>query len=500
MSTSPADIELLMMQKLKLIETFSPSETCNIEDPDDPDNIEKCATQFDHVFYRNMWYARTDIATDGIVNEAVLPDKTVVKRAVYKIDNLNYDILSDSQIIVNFPSVKIKEKFRKDSQDARIAWTPNPLINFLINVQLQAGDTNIIDPFDTVWLMQHLMWNTEPGELPIVNDSIGNRPVMLEWSDNIPSQTCYHKLPFGYSYSTMSALPLYLFNKEIGLTKVITYHRNPIEKLLMMKITDDGVNWTNVSATSEILETGEFLPPTIEMSYHKLLAIEKAKNIDADAVVIPMHSVVSFTGKNRMILGKADAIPITTLHPLLGLFAVARNLESEKINHRSNFTTSTAVGSPGDGEYPITQFNMYYDNVLKFSKTSDSMRSNKMLSHFKNVPLIKGYLAYPYATRPFDIKYMVGPTIHPDLKAVSMLQYGENRSELSNNGSGSNFDDSDDTSLIKKLLAKSKTPSVVEKSDVNYDNTEYQTEIRALIFRDLIFEKDANGLRLFSMN
>jgi hypothetical protein len=489
-TTSPSDIEFLRMQKLGLMKTFSPSEICNVDDPP-----EECATQFDHDFYRCMWYSRTDIITDGTIVDAVLPDKTIVKRASYKIDHINHDILSRAQIICNFQSARVKDKYRKDSQDAMIAWTPNPLINFIINVELKAGDTTVIDPFDNIWLMQHIMWNTKPGELDIINDSIGNRPVMLNWSDNIPAQTCYYDLPFGYTYSSGSALPLYLFNSEISLHKVVTYHRNPIEKLLMMKITDDGTNWTYVPAALEMLEVSEFLPPTIEMSYHKLLPEEKETNKELDSIVIPMHTVLPFTGTNKMVLGKGDNIPITTLHPLLGVFTVARNLESEKINRRSNFTTSIN----GDGDYPITQFNMYYDTVLKFSKTSDSMRSNRMLAHYNNVPLVKGYLTYPYATRPFDTRYMVGPTLHPEFKASLLNQYGE--LVKAESSSSSSYDDADGTGLIRKLLAKSKAPVLVEKSqDVKYDSSEYQTEVRALVFRDLIFTKGPNGVRLFTMN
>lgn len=488
--STPSEIEFIRMQKLGLMKTFSPSETCNVDE-----EAEKCASQFNHDFYRCLWYSRTDIVTDATIVDAVLPDKTIVKRASYKIDNKNYDILSKAQIICNFQAVRIKEKYRKDSQDAQIAWTPNPLINFIIDVQLKAGDTMVVDAFDNIWLMQHIMWNTPPGELPIINDSIGNRPCMLEWSDNIPAQTCYYDVPFGYTYSSASALPLYLFNGEISLHKVVTYHRNPIEKLLMMKITDDGNSWTYVPAVPEMLEVSEFLPPTIEMSYHKLLPDEKEENKKLDSIVIPMHSVVSFAGTNKMVLGKGDTIPITTLHPLLGIFAVARNLESEKINRRSNFTTSI----DGNGEYPITLMNMYYDTVLKFSKSADSMRSNRMLAHFNNVPLTKGYLAYPYATRPFDTRYMVGPTIHPDFKASMLLQYGETAKIES---SSSSYDDSDGTGLIKKLLAKSKTPVLVEQH-VNHDvntNYEYQTEIRALIYRDLIFSRGDDGVRLFNIN
>lgn len=490
MTTSPSDFEYIMMQKLGLMKTFLPSELCSTDE-----QPEQCATQFDHEFYRCLWYSRSDVVVDAtVINDAVLPDKTIAKRAVYKIDNINYDILSESQIIVPFQSVKIKDKFRKDSQDAKIAWTPNPLINYIINVQLQAGDTTVIDPFDNIWLMQHLMWNTPPGELAIVNDSIGNRASMLEWSDSIPAQTCYHKLPFGYSYSSASALPLYLFNSQINLTKVITYHRNPVEKLLMMKITDDGANWTHVAAVSEMLEVSEFLPPTIEMVYHKLSPDEKEKNRELEGLVIPMHSVVSFSGKNLMRTGRSDSIPITTLHPLLGLFAVARNLESEKINRRSNFTTSL----DGNGGYPISQFGMNYDKIVKFNKTADSMRSNKMLSHFKNVPLTSGYLAYPYSMKPFDTRYMVGPTIHQDFKAECILQYGEN---VKADSSSSNVEDADDISLIRKLLAKSKEVIVSEgKQDVKYDSFEYQTEIRGLIFRDLIFTKGRDDVRLFSIN
>lgn len=494
--SSASDIEFHRMQKLGSMKTFVPSEVCEFDEQGNP-IPEQCATQFDHDFYRCLWYSRTDVVTDATINDAVLPDKTIVRRAIYKIDSTNFDILSKAQIIVNFQAVKVKDKFRRDSQDAKIAWTPNPLINFVIEVVLRAGDTTVIDPFDNIWLMQHMMWNTPPGELPVVNDSIGNRPVMLEWSDSIPAQTCYYDLPFGYTYSSASALPLYLFNSQISLSKVVTFHRNPIEKLLMMKITDDGANWTNVPATPEMLDVSEFLPPTIEMSYHKLLPDEKKKNLERESLVIPMHSVVSFTGRNQMTMGRSDNIPITTMHPLLGLFAVARNLDSEKINRRSNFTTSI----DGEGGYPISQFSMYYDNVLKFSKTSDSMRSNRMLAHYKNVPLTKGYLTYPYATRPFDTHYMVGPVIHPDFKAYTLLQYGD---AIKSENVSNQFDDTDDTSLIRKLLAKTKTPIASDQFNVGSSSStnqcSYQSEIRGLIYRDLIFEVDAKGIRTFTIN
>lgn len=486
--SAASDIEFEMMKKLGLIKTFSPSDVC--EDDDVP---EKCATQFDHDFYKCLWYSRTDVITSGSVNDVISSDDTLLRSATYKIDHSNFDILSESQIIMTFPSVKIKDKYRKDSQDAQIAWTPYPLINFIVHAQLKAGDTTIIDPFDTVWLMNHLKWNTDPQHMHIVEDSIGNRPCMLNWSDSIPSQTCYHKLPFGYSYSSASALPLYLFNSQIVLTKVITYHQDPIGKLLMMRITEDGKSWTHLPADPEMLDVGVFLPPSIEMKYHKLLPDEKQRNLESDVIVIPIHNVISLSGKNRMSNGLSDSIPITTMHPLLGIFAVARNLNSEEINYRSNFTNSVSV----PGEHPISQFGMKYDNTVKFQKNSDSMRSHSMLSHFKNVPK-DGYLAYAYSSKPFDTRYMVGPTLTAEYLASIILNYGQSRTDQPQSSS-SKYKDIDESNYIRELLAKSKSESHSEKHEVPTDKSKYISEVRALIFRDLIFSKNDNGVRTFTI-
>lgn len=489
--TTPSQIEYMSMKKLGQMSTFAPNEECR------PGDLEEfVATQFDSDFYKNMWYSRADIIVEGTVNDGALADKiSTIKRAVFKIDTKNYDILQKSQIIVSFPSIKIKEKYRNNSQDAKIAWTPFPVINYIIDVQLRAGDTTIIDPFDTVWLMNHLVWNTNPGDMDIVNNSIGNKPSMLDWTESIPGQTCYHKLPFGYSYSLSSALPLYLFNSQISLSQVITYHRNPVEKLLMMKITDDGNNWTQIAAQTEMLEISECLPPTIEMSYHKILEREKQRVMERPEIVIPMHNVVSFSGKNKKQIGEADPISITTLHPLLAIFANSRNLKAEELNIRSNYTTN--VYSPKDGSSPINNFYMSYDLVTKFNKTSESMSSNDMLSHFINVPQYGGYLAYAYSTRPFSVRYMVGPVINPDIKATLTVQYGKSNNQQER---PQQRDDGNETDLIKKLLEKkSKDESKSESQTSASDGNSYITEIRALVFRDLQFVKVKEGVFSFTL-
>lgn len=480
------------MKKLGQMVAFEPLEECS---PDDPE--EEAATQFDYNFYKNMWYSRKDVLVEATVNDGTLSDKvTPIKKAIFKIDSTSYDNLSKCQIIVPFSSVKVKDKYRTGSKNAMIAWTEYPLINYIIDVQLKLGDTVIIDPFDTIWLMNHLIWNTPTSDMDIVNHSIGNRPSMLNWSYSISGQTCYHKLPFGYSYSQSSSLPLYLFNSQAQLTKVITYYKNPVEKLLRMKVTKDGDNWKHVPASSEMLEYSEFLPPTLKLSYHKILESEKSKIMSRDVIVIPMHSVTSFTGKNRKQAGDADPIAMTTTRPVLGIFAVSRNLEAETLNIRSNFTNN--IYNPHEGSSPISDFYMNYDTVTRFSETSDSMISDSMLSHFQNVPKRGGYIAFPYSQRPFSTSYMVGPNLNSDLKAVLTVKYDGQYQRAETPEEILLQDDEND--IISRLLEKESKGDF--KSERYYNHTDentYITEVRALIFRDLCFVKNKEGDFRFSI-
>ena len=492
MATS-SEIEFVNMMKLNQMRAFEPSDVC------DEDGLEEeAATQFDFEFYKNMWYSRSDVIVEGIPNESTLPDgtDTIIKKAQFKIDSGNYDILSETQIIFPFPSVKVKDKFRTNSQDAKIAWTPFALINNIIEVTLKYGDTTYIDPFDNIWLMNHLIWNTPEGDMNAVNYSIGNRPSMLEWNHSIPAQTCYHRIPFGYSYSPGSALPLYLFGSQVSLTHVVTYYKNPVEKLLMMKITDDGDNWTHIPSSLEMLEISECLAPTLELSYNKILPKEKEKIMERDVINIPMHTVVSFSGKNRNRIGNADTVELVTSHSVLGIFVVSRNIGAEELNIRSNYTNN--IFDPTQGGSPISSFYMDYDTVKKFDKTADIMRSDKMLRHFVNVPKQAGYLAYPYSVRPFSTRYMVGPVLNSTMKASLTVHYG---GVMNKPKSESYQDDSSETDLIKKILERKSRGELSQDRHIGVaDNNTYITEVRALIFRDLKFIKDKDGKFVFNFN
>src|SRR3990167_9651167 len=501
MAKSAAQIELRrMLEDVTHMSQHVPINTCN-KDSDDVEE-EEIATIYKRNFVKTFWYSSPKEQFE-LLRSSPVPDDRDLTKAVYKV-NSTMDYLRSNEIQIPLPAVSIKADPRYDSK-FRIAWTPNPGVNSIVEVEFCVGDI-VINKLDTGAIDDYMKWGTPHAHNEIRDYSIGDVASLTSWSKSLPAKTCIFTLPLFYTYSGGSSFPLFLLDSQTQVTHSLTYWNAPILRLLRLEmlVQIDGVNtWKPVVSKEKYLHLinhGKIHSPIFIGEYGMITDDEKGETVAEPQIAIPIHSFVTLRGDNLIKYGSSDILKLKTDDPVIAMFWKAINVDAEGRNNRTNYTTN-----PDDirlGYSPVSSSCLRYGETVKFRLNSDQMRSINMFKTFPNVPTVNGYNAFAFSQNPFGVRGHTGVIFSNDPVCTLVCNFTDPSNTNYNNSVNENEDKSPDD-IINEILNEIGHVSAASSSEassselrVEQDGCKFRAEVRLLLWKELQFTKGKNSYEL----
>lgn len=486
-----------------------PVNHCQLDDQSD--DGEDVTEDIASIWYRNFskifWYSVTEEPFEHLRSTPDSELGDILTTSVYKV-NPSFHYLKGNEIQIPIPAVSVKEPLK---DKVRIAWTHNLGINYIQKTWIKIGDVKI-NEFDPGWLDDYMNWATEPSLSKQLNYSIGNVPELTTWNTSLNRKTCIFSIPFFYTYSGGSALPLFLLDSQTQVTQSLSYFSDPIKYLLRIEGTkDNGKTWRPIGRKTnyrKLISFNKFQDPVFSGDYGTITDEEKDDVIAEGAVAIPVHDVSIFKGSNDIGYGRDDPIKLHTSDPVIGMFWKALNVEAENNNYRTNYTTD--ANDVNLGVSPITSSEFKYGKVTRFRKSSEQMKSINMRKNFSNIPNLNGYHAYPFSQNPFHVRGHTGVIFSNDPEHILTCTF-TNPSQTNRLNEIQEDNDQDLSDILDSLMSEnengdhyfgsssseaasssgSSEASVGHKIHSGHnDKAIFRTEVRVLVWRELQFRYD----------
>lgn len=508
MAKSAAQIELRrMLSDVSHMSQHVPINTCNNDyDSDEPE--EEIASVCKRNFVKTFWYSNVEEQFELLRSSSVKDDRGELIRTVYKV-NQTMDYIYSNEIQIPLPAVSIKPE-REYQSKLRIAWTPNPGVNSIVETEFCVGDI-VINRLDTGAIDDYMKWGVPHANNDLRDYSIGDIASLTSWNKNLPAKICIFTIPFCYTYSGGSAFPLYLLNSQTQITHSLTTWSSPIQELLRIEIQVelDGVKvWKPVEKKQNYLRLinhGKIHSPIFIGEYGMMTEDEKEETYKDSIIAIPIHSMITIKNDNLVKYGSSDPIKLKTDDPVIAMFWKAVNVDAERRNNRTNHTTN-----PDDirlGYAPITSCGFRYGETSKFRRIDEQMRSINNLKVFPNVPTVNGYNAFAFSRNPFGVRGHSGVIFSNDPVCTLFCNYTDPNNIHSINSIDENGDKSPDDIIIEILngmghnVATSDSESASSStsefgadefqttSSLRHSECKFRTEVRLLLWKELQFIK-----------
>lgn len=528
MAKSAAQIELKrMLDDVSHRSQHMPINICSNGDNDDSESDEFHDTESEEIasiykrnFVKTFWYSNPIELFESLQTSPIVDSRGELIRTVYRVDP-KMDYLQSNEIQIPLPAVSLKQK-PKSKCNLRIAWTPNPGVNSIVEVDFRVGDI-VINKLDTGAIDDYMKWGNPLAQNSIRDDSIGDVASLTSWNTSLPAKTCIFTLPMFYTYSGGSAFPLFLLDSQTQVTHRLTYWNSPIQELLRIEIETDvkGTKIWRPIAKKEtypyLVNHGKIHSPIFTGEYGMITAEEKEETYQEDKIAIPIHDMLTVRSPNTIKYGSAHTFGLESTDPVIAMFWKAVNVDAERRNNRTNYTTN-----PDDirlGQSPISSTEFRYGETDKFRRSSDQLRSMNMLKVFPNVPVVNGYGAFAFSKNPFAVRGHTGVIFSNDPPCKLTCSFTDPSNIYSFNSINENANKSHEE-IVKELLDKldqvsvsdvdasaassSSSPSsgspsgfddnsedqLISKSDRSKD--EFRPEVRLMLWKELQFTRTNN--------
>lgn len=281
---------------------------------------------------------------------------------VYEV-NSNFHILRYVRLCATLPTVRVYETYRDNIQ---ICWPENIGHQIIRKATLYHGQKSAGN-LDNVWLDNNM-------ELFVSNKDhydrmIGNIPCLREWSFELPAYDL--TIPQPFYFSAMRAFAIRLFQcKKTQTTFTYDFRLKLSELLCMRKKQSDG-SWKRIRFRPEYIEGKQDFSlnvPYLLGRYGLLTSQEISQFLERH----PDESVEEFKKKNSFYIddiecinssnpvgiGESIDIDVSDIKkPVKGVVITAQNIDAQKQNNRSNYTTDQEIEN---GWNPVSAISVLY--------------------------------------------------------------------------------------------------------------------------------------------
>lgn len=456
----------------------------------DSDKREKIGSPFYREFFKVMWHSPNLTTLEPKNSQSITNPANKRQQVVtsYYINTISKN-LTQLRFRYRYPELRVKKEHEKSF---RIGWTHELGPNSCISAVMYVGDL-LIEKFESPWIVDYYKWGSDPAMQEVIDRSLCNVKEMTNMTTHIKENHCDYMLPFPFSYSAMSSFPLYLLPQDVKVRFDITYYADVVSNLLRIEMTEDGNKWNPIVpdavTIASILTQGDVhRTPIIKADWTFMTPEAVADDAKREIMVLPMHSVTTFTEDNTTEPGKTSVVKISSKDPFVAMFWRAIDVDQELFN---NFSVCTME----NGKSSISKASMVYGMEKKFEVDDEDMMSICQNHHFPNIPREPGYFAAAFTHRPFNPVLMSGCYLDPSLDASLRNDIREVKM---------NSDDSKEEEILLQDItpkdvmayALSKTQSVKEKRrfEETKRHSRFKVIVNGLVHRDLAFTRGPDGL------
>jgi hypothetical protein len=310
-----------------------------------------------------------------------------------------------------WPEVKIFQKFKGKVQ---ICWTHNRGTNCFTKVSFNVGNT-FITSCDNAGI-DVLNVTQRSKNMKDFHKRMGNIQGTEEWTETLVSDSTNPILPWWFSRSTGSFLPLFLFAPD-----VVNFDfevRDKITSLLRMRTKEDDGSWRELSRDEIERDGMSYLEPMkeklkpaeciffyIDSLKDEIDRILNNPECNKDNQVYNFEylfeDVIVGDADNDYKYGMDTTITPEIQFPSKFTVGLACNLQAESKNLYSNYTTSDS--DVYGGNYPISMIKWQGPNnkSISFDLLTVSTYINLLL---KKAPITNGYFIMPRSIRLDEIE------------------------------------------------------------------------------------------------
>lgn len=372
------------------------------------DDSEIISSKFHYQFTKTSWSA-------NLIEEM---DATIRKDGddITFVANQKFDFLLYTYIVQDIQAMKVAKKARKKVQICM----PHNFGHNIIGHGSVRVDGISLQNIDSTWLDIYSQFYMKPGMREHYDIMIGNVPFLQEWGTSIPGYTVVVPQPFHYSKDPAVALPLFM--KSLSRVTHNYNFRRKLSEIVRMRIIDDDewkeipYNWSYMEAVKqdEMLTQprmfGRYVVITKEeRNWHQGIDADGSQDKHKPPRIVYGENIVKVTHTNTSGLGQSVGLTLHSSTPTKAMFWVAENMEAQKYNNRSNYTTNP--NNINEGWNPICETSLTYGGVAKFSEMpSYHFDMSEPWHSFVSAPSEPGYNGFSFA---YDTS-----TIHGDVGIV----------------------------------------------------------------------------------
>jgi hypothetical protein len=356
------------------------------------ENEDAIRTHFLNIKRKETWSYRNNIKLEcsGDISN---PDFII-----YKIRNLPYHGLVNTVLVQNFPVITVEPGF-----EAR--WTHNLGSNIVRNGNFKINETEL-QTLNSKYFDDYIQKINKNDN---IDKELGNVPEMQEWSTQLPSFMTIFRIPWFFTLHTSKMFPLYACGKEDEILHEMLLRRYIGDLLIIRRADTKEV----IPFDEGCIKVSSYTLPVPEMraEYEFLSDMECEHNRCEDIMnkysnnVFDIDNVKSVESDNIHTLNTTVNIKIKDMpFPVHTIHWKAVNLEAEKHNYLSNYTTNALDHTKGAS--PIKWISLSSPNGIIF-KNQDFYIGEKLVSYqnFNKVPKDAGYGCWTNAPNAVDPLY-----------------------------------------------------------------------------------------------
>jgi len=316
----------------------------------------------------------------------------------YKVKNLPYHGLINTVMVQHFPTITAEPGFE-------IRWPPNMGSNVIRTATFK------INEFEPQTLTSRYFDH----HLQIIDTNadtqrdIGNVPETQEWNTQLNSFETFFTIPWFFSQHSSKMFPLYKCGKEDEIM-IATHLRRYLGDFLMVRRADTK---ELIPFDEGCVKVGSYMLPVPKMhtEYEFLSDMECEHNRCEDIQnkynnhVFDIDNVKSIDSDNIHTLNTTVNVKIKDMpFPVHSIHWSAVNLEAEKHNYLSNYTTD--FSNHKNGKNPIKWISLSSPTGIIF-KNQEFYVGERIISrhNFNKAPTDAGYGCWTNAPNATDVLY-----------------------------------------------------------------------------------------------
>lgn len=370
---------------------------------EDPDSESSLRTHFLNIKRKVTWSYRCNLKLD-CMGDISNPDFIT-----YRVRNLPFHGLVYTVLCQQLPSIVAEPGFE-------VRWCPNVGSNIVKDASFKVNDVDW-QTLNSKYFDDYHQKICKDNEL---DKDLGNVPEMQEWGTSLPNYMTMFWVPWFYSLDTSKMFPLYFCGKEDNIVHEM-HLRRYIGDLLMVRRADTKEiipfdeacvrimgNASSSSAANSLFQLpvpemrGEYVFMSDMECEHNRCEESKAKY---STQVFDIDNVRSYDSDNTYGMNTTINIKIKDMpFPVHTIHWKASNLNAEKNNYLSNYTTDSSDHTKGGN--PIKWVSLSTPNGILL-KNQEFYIGEKLVSkrNFRKTPKDAGYGVWTNAADAADVLY-----------------------------------------------------------------------------------------------